>query len=166
MVDYVRGEWLPHQTMWAKCYTNHVFHLGNTSSNRVESSHSSFKTFLVSGRGAIDTCFAKNHNYMEHQFLEVVNELHKSLKHNMSRAIGAPCTFFRRVVSCEAIKLMLDGAAELKDSCACHFQMTHGLKVLVRLFKLRKKDVNSMLKSCMYSGGLWIIKTPRSTTSQ
>ncbi|CAL1357184.1 unnamed protein product [Linum trigynum] len=110
MVDYVRGEWLPHQTMWAKCYTNHVFHLGNTSSNRVESSHSSFKTFHVSGRGAIDTYFAKNHNYMEHQFLEVVNELHKSLNRNLSGAIESSSTFLRRVVSCEAIKLMLDEA--------------------------------------------------------
>ncbi|CAL1396826.1 unnamed protein product [Linum trigynum] len=139
MVDYVRGEWLPHQTMWAKCYTNHVFHLGNTSSNRVESSHSSFKTFLVSGRGAIDTCFAKNHNYMEHQFLEVVNELHNSLNRNLSKEIEPPCTFLKRVVSSEAIKLMLDGAAELKDSCACHFQMTHGLKCACQIVQAKEE---------------------------
>ncbi|CAN1240006.1 hypothetical protein LINGRAPRIM_LOCUS2568 [Linum grandiflorum] len=35
-MTYVTSEWLPCSMKWAHCYTNKVFHIGNTSTNRVE----------------------------------------------------------------------------------------------------------------------------------
>ena len=45
LVEYLIAEWLPCKCKWAFCDMNKVFHLGNTSTNRVESMHSSLKTW-------------------------------------------------------------------------------------------------------------------------
>ncbi|CAN1220647.1 PKS-NRPS hybrid synthetase cheA [Linum grandiflorum] len=57
LVQYLTAEWLPCRQKWARCYTNSVFHLGNTSTNRVESSHSSFKSWLNSSSHKRTHCF-------------------------------------------------------------------------------------------------------------
>ncbi|CAN0905525.1 hypothetical protein LINGRAHAP2_LOCUS23726 [Linum grandiflorum] len=45
-MTYLRREWLPCRTKWAHCHTNRVRHFGNTSTNRVESSHSSLNWWM------------------------------------------------------------------------------------------------------------------------
>ncbi|KAH1222136.1 hypothetical protein GmHk_12G035375 [Glycine max] len=43
-VDYVKETWIiPHKEKFVSAWTNKVMHLGNTTTNRVESAHSSLK---------------------------------------------------------------------------------------------------------------------------
>ncbi|CAN1240223.1 hypothetical protein LINGRAPRIM_LOCUS2648 [Linum grandiflorum] len=65
------AEWLPCRHRWARCYTNSVFHLGNTSTNRVESSHSSFKSWLNSSSHKTDTLILCYDALMSTQVIEV-----------------------------------------------------------------------------------------------
>lgn len=52
--DYVHEQWLiPHKERFVEAWTNKVMHLGNTTTNRVESSHWSLKRILQDSMGDI-----------------------------------------------------------------------------------------------------------------
>ncbi|KAL5123971.1 Protein FAR1-RELATED SEQUENCE 5 [Glycine soja] len=54
-VDYVKETWIiPHKEKFVSAWTNKVMHLGNTTTNRVESAHSSLKRLLQNSIG--DLC--------------------------------------------------------------------------------------------------------------
>ncbi|CAN0843566.1 PKS-NRPS hybrid synthetase cheA [Linum grandiflorum] len=71
LVDYLQKEWIPCRHRWAHYHTNKVFHLGNTSTNRVESSHSSLKSWLHGSTHKTDTFFLSYHGLMESQGVEI-----------------------------------------------------------------------------------------------
>ena len=78
LMEYLTGEWLPCKTQWAHCDTNKVFHIGNTSTNRVESQHSSLKTWYNSSNQAVDSLFEGYHASIEGQVIEVQKALDDS----------------------------------------------------------------------------------------
>ncbi|CAN1240012.1 PKS-NRPS hybrid synthetase cheA, partial [Linum grandiflorum] len=78
LMTYVTSEWLPCSMKWAHCYTNKVFHIGNTSTNRVESQHSSFKKWLNTSTSHVDTLFEAYHCSVEGQIIEVQKDLDES----------------------------------------------------------------------------------------
>ncbi|CAI0443864.1 unnamed protein product [Linum tenue] len=103
---YMAANWLPVRHMWAKCYTNQVRHLGNTSSNRVEGAHSSFKKWLQSSIGAVDTVFKKNDDYIEAKHLQIRKLLGDSRQKKLLRADGKPFRELNTKVTLEALRLM------------------------------------------------------------
>ncbi|CAN0918350.1 Protein FAR1-RELATED SEQUENCE 5 [Linum grandiflorum] len=78
LMEYVTSEWLPCSKKWAHCYSNEIFHIGNTSTNRVESQHSSFKKWLNTSTSHVDTLFEAYHCCMEGQIIEVQRDLDES----------------------------------------------------------------------------------------
>ncbi|CAI0463636.1 unnamed protein product [Linum tenue] len=77
-MNYLKGEWIPCAQRWAHCYTNRVFHIGNTSTNRVESAHSSLKKWLASSTHKIDTLFLRYHTSIEGKVTELRKDLEDS----------------------------------------------------------------------------------------
>ncbi|CAI0405973.1 unnamed protein product [Linum tenue] len=76
---HLRGEWLPCRERWANCYTNRIFHIGNTSTNRVESMHSSLKKWLATSTHKIDTLFLRFHTSVNGRVIELRKDLEDSL---------------------------------------------------------------------------------------
>ncbi|KAH1202884.1 hypothetical protein GmHk_17G049236 [Glycine max] len=55
-VDYVKETWtILHKEKFVSAWTNKVMHLGNTTTNRVESTHSSLKRLLQNSLGGLCT---------------------------------------------------------------------------------------------------------------
>ena len=77
-MEYLTSEWLPCKTQWAHCDTNQVFHIGNTSTNRVESQHSSLKSWYNSSNQAVDTLFEGYHASIDGQVIEIQKALDDS----------------------------------------------------------------------------------------
>ena len=78
LMEYLRSEWLPYKTQWAHCNTNEVFHIGCTSTNRVESHHSSLKTRYNSSNQGLNTLFEGYHASIEGQVIEVQRAIDES----------------------------------------------------------------------------------------
>ena len=78
LMEYLGSEWLPYKTQWAHCNTNEVFHIVCTSTNRVESQHSSLKTWYNSSNQGLDTLFEGYHASIEGQVIEVQRAIDES----------------------------------------------------------------------------------------
>ncbi|XP_068487177.1 uncharacterized protein [Phaseolus vulgaris] len=58
LFEYVKNTWIiPHKEKFVKCWTNLLMHLGNTTSNRVESAHWSLKRILQNSMGDLCSCW-------------------------------------------------------------------------------------------------------------
>ncbi|CAI0436611.1 unnamed protein product, partial [Linum tenue] len=136
------AEWLPVRHMWAKCYTNQLRHLGNTSSNRVEAAHSSFKKWLQSSTGAVDTVYKKNDDYIEAQHLQIRKLLEDSRQKKLLRADGKPFRELNTKVTLEALRLMLFEVAVEGEPCTCTFLPTYGLpcRCSIQLARRENRD--------------------------
>ena len=77
-MSYLGSEWLPYKTQWGHCNMNQVFHIRNTSTNRVESQHSSLKSWYNSLNQAIDTLFEGYHDSIDGQVIEIQKVLDDS----------------------------------------------------------------------------------------
>ncbi|CAI0448970.1 unnamed protein product [Linum tenue] len=127
-MDYLRSEWIPCAKRWAHCYTNCVFHIGNTSTNRVESMHSSLKKWLATSTHKIDTLFLRFHTSVEGRVIELKKDLEASLSKVFALAYGPPYGNLNKEVSLWAIELMMEERGrEIVRRCGCGLHETHGL---------------------------------------
>ncbi|KAL5180747.1 hypothetical protein HKD37_01G001818 [Glycine soja] len=71
-VDYVCQTWvIPHKERFVKAWTNKVMHLGNTTTNRVESAHWSLKRLLQNFLGDICSVWEAMNNMMTLQHTQM-----------------------------------------------------------------------------------------------
>ncbi|CAN0840081.1 hypothetical protein LINGRAHAP2_LOCUS2735, partial [Linum grandiflorum] len=125
LVDYLQKEWIPCRHRWAHYHTNKVFHLGNTSTNRVESSHSSLKSWLHGSTHKTDTFFLSYHGLMESQGVEIRKLLEDS-RLKVFSVWEPPYGKLNTEVSLWAIEL-LEKDRKSKKSCHCVLKPTRGL---------------------------------------
>src|SRR4030042_3476833 len=63
-----------------RAWTDKVLHLGNRTTNRVESAHGVLKNFLTNGVGDLATCWQAVHNMVLLQHVEIQATFRKSVK--------------------------------------------------------------------------------------
>ncbi|KAL5131839.1 Protein FAR1-RELATED SEQUENCE 5 [Glycine soja] len=71
-VDYVKETWIiPHKEKFVSAWTNKVMHLGNTTTNRVESAHSSLKRLLQNSIGDLCSVWDAMNNMITLQHTQI-----------------------------------------------------------------------------------------------
>ena len=79
VVRYLDGTWIPLREKFVRAWTNDRFHLGNQTTSRVESQHSSFKYYLGSGNSSFDTLFKRAHAQITNQQARIRQALQESM---------------------------------------------------------------------------------------
>ncbi|XP_073223377.1 protein FAR-RED IMPAIRED RESPONSE 1-like [Cicer arietinum] len=78
-VDYVKETWLtPHKERFVEAWTNKVMHLGNTTTNRVESAHWKLKLMLENSMGDLCKCWEAMNNMIRLQHKRIRASFQKS----------------------------------------------------------------------------------------
>ncbi|CAI9115624.1 OLC1v1016584C1 [Oldenlandia corymbosa var. corymbosa] len=65
VLTYIQKTWLVVDYKFIKAWTNAVFHMGNTTTGRVESAHKQLKTWLETSTASLDTLWAKAQEWKE-----------------------------------------------------------------------------------------------------
>ncbi|KAK9713278.1 hypothetical protein RND81_06G016500 [Saponaria officinalis] len=119
MGSYISRTWGEHAKKYVLCYTNEYFHLGNTTTSRVESAHSLLKAWLKSIHLTLDTMCRPR----------ITHRLFFLLQGN---------------VSIKAIEIMEDEVKRgvalgigLELGCGCVLPTTHGLPCACTLIDLK-----------------------------
>ncbi|CAI9099677.1 OLC1v1036534C1 [Oldenlandia corymbosa var. corymbosa] len=71
VLTYIQKTWLVVDYKFVKAWTNAVFHMGNTTTGRVESPHKQLKTWLETSTASLDTLWAKVHLEIQSQLTEI-----------------------------------------------------------------------------------------------
>ncbi|XP_057536608.1 protein FAR-RED ELONGATED HYPOCOTYL 3-like [Amaranthus tricolor] len=79
VVRYLTGTWIPLREKFVRAWTNDCLHLGNRTTSRVESQHSSFKYYLGSGNSSFDTLFKRAHAQITNQQATIRQALQDSM---------------------------------------------------------------------------------------
>ena len=134
VVRYLDGTWIPHKEKFVRAWTNDCLHMGNQTTSRVESQHSSFKYYLGSGNSSFDTLFKWAHAQLTNQqsrirqaLQESMNYISRSLRHNFFRPLYRHVSIFALEHLRLEHKHMLDLGDCVFDKCGCALQSTHGL---------------------------------------
>ncbi|XP_068501365.1 protein FAR1-RELATED SEQUENCE 6-like [Phaseolus vulgaris] len=139
-VDYVMDTWLRlHKEKFVKAWIDKVMHLGNTTSNRVESAHWSLKRVLQNSMG--DLCFCWDsinkmiilqHNAIKDSFqksLHVVGHRFKVTAYK--KLLGFVSKYALNLISEELDRVKSVGFD--KSRCGCSLTCTHGLPCACQL---------------------------------
>ncbi|KAK9748866.1 hypothetical protein RND81_02G086200 [Saponaria officinalis] len=131
-----------HAKKFVLCYTNEYFHLGNTTTSRVESAHSLLKAWLKSAHITLDTMWSRIHFMLEAQHSKIRKELEDSM--SRPRITHRLFSLLQGNMSIKAIEIMEDevkrGAAlgiGLELGCGCILPTTHGLPCAFTLIDLK-----------------------------
>ncbi|XP_057549129.1 uncharacterized protein LOC130827425 [Amaranthus tricolor] len=134
VVRYLTGTWIPLREKFVRAWTNDCLHLGNHTTSRVESQHSSFKYYLGSGNSSFDTLFKRAHAQITNQQAKIRQSLQESMT-SVPRTLRQ--YFFRplyrhvSLYALEQIQNEFNRILELGDfvlnKCGCVLQKTHGL---------------------------------------
>ncbi|XP_056685621.1 PKS-NRPS hybrid synthetase cheA-like [Spinacia oleracea] len=91
-LQYVEDTWLIHSKKFVQAYTKKMFHLGNRTTNRVESAHNVLKRFLKTSTGSLDTIwksFVRSENIDLHiTVLHLLSQLRGKVSHLAIRKIN------------------------------------------------------------------------------
>ncbi|KAJ1393023.1 OTU domain [Sesbania bispinosa] len=78
--DYVNKTWItPHKEKFVAAWIDRVMHLGNTTTNRVESAHARLKRLLQDSRGDICNCWDAMNNLIILQHTEIKASFQRSI---------------------------------------------------------------------------------------
>ncbi|KAL5191388.1 hypothetical protein HKD37_04G010669 [Glycine soja] len=111
-VDYVKETWIiPHKEKFVSAWTNKVMHLENTTTNKVESAHSSLKRLLQNSLGDLCSVWDAMNNMIMLQHMEIKTSFET-----------------KRV----------DYAGKNHSSCGCVVRTTLGLPCACELSKYRR----------------------------
>ena len=85
-LEYVKKTWLDaYKDRFVAAWTYKVMHFGNTTTNRVESSHAQLKRQLGSSQGTLEDCWMNIHNLLLLQHTNIKASFEKSktvVQHN------------------------------------------------------------------------------------
>ncbi|XP_074265793.1 uncharacterized protein LOC141588240 [Silene latifolia] len=143
MALYVISTWGKYRKKFVNCYTNQYFHLGNTATSRVESSHSLLKAWLKSNNLNLDTMWFRIHSMLEalHSKIRYELEVSRSRPRNGDRVFS----LLQENVSINAIEIMeeeikrgIELGNVLEEHCGCVLRVTHGLPCACALIQLQR----------------------------
>ncbi|XP_074267355.1 putative protein FAR1-RELATED SEQUENCE 10 [Silene latifolia] len=162
MALYVISTWGKYRKKFVNCYTNQYFHLGNTATSRVESSHSLLKAWLKSNNLNFDTMWFRIHSMLEAQHSKIRYELEvsRSRPRNGDRVFS----LLQGNVSINAIEIMeeeikrgIELGNVLEEHCGCVLRVTHGLPCTCALIQLQRtgkrvhiEDVHAFWRTLEY----------------
>ena len=84
VVRYLAVTWIPHKKKFVHAWTNDFARMGNQTTNRVESQHSSFKYYLGIENSSFDTLFKRG-----------LRTNHKSVVKDSTSTVGIHEFYFR-----------------------------------------------------------------------
>ncbi|KAL5166848.1 Protein FAR1-RELATED SEQUENCE 5 [Glycine soja] len=141
-VDYVKETWIiPHKEKFVSAWTNKVMHLGNTTTNRVESAHSSLKRLLQNSIGDLCSVWDAVNNMITLQHTQIKASFETST-HVVGHVFQK--TLYRRLLGMVSRYVLNQIAAELErvhhasknpSSCGCVVRTTLGLPCACELSK-------------------------------
>ncbi|XP_012855334.1 PREDICTED: protein FAR-RED ELONGATED HYPOCOTYL 3-like [Erythranthe guttata] len=128
LIEYLQYTWLVYKEKFVKAWTDLIFHLGNTSTSRVESNHRALKRWLESSTGGFDTFWAQYHSMMKDQFNEILADFAKS-KRIRAHTINVPVfkLLSSGIVTHNALQMLDDEKDEDIDGCVCYMRKCLGL---------------------------------------
>ncbi|XP_012828030.1 PREDICTED: uncharacterized protein LOC105949290 [Erythranthe guttata] len=128
LIEYLQDTWLVYKEKFVKAWTDLIFHLGNTSTSRVESNHRALKRWLESSTGGFDTFWAQYHSQMKDQFNEILADFAKS-KRIRAQTINVPVfkILSSGIVTHNALQMLDDEKDEDIDGCVCYMRKCLGL---------------------------------------
>jgi len=131
--EYVISTWLTHKEKFVKAWTDKVMHIGNTTSNRVETVHWILKRILETSMGDLCFCWDSMNKMIILQHNAIKSSFEKSL-HVVSHVFNV--TRYKKLVGFVS-KYILQYIAEESDRveyvgldksrCWCTIRSTHGL---------------------------------------
>ncbi|KAH1127990.1 hypothetical protein GYH30_016532 [Glycine max] len=146
--DYVCETWIvPHKEKFILAWTNKVMHLGNTTTNRVESAHWSLKRILQNSVGDLCSVWDAMNNMMTLQHTEIRASFETST-HVVGHVLKK--TIYKRLLgmvsryALNEISVEFERVRYLKDnvsSCGCVLRTTLGLPCAC---KLQRYEVGSI----------------------
>ncbi|KAH1189831.1 PKS-NRPS hybrid synthetase [Glycine max] len=141
-VDYVKETWIiPHKEKFVSTWTNKVMHLGNTTTNRVESVHSSLKRLLQNNIGdlcsvwdAVNNMIALQHTQIKASFETSTHVVgHVFQKTLYRRLLGMVSRYALNQIAAEFERVHYAG--KNPSSCGCMVRTTLGLPCACELSK-------------------------------
>ncbi|KAL5123967.1 Protein FAR1-RELATED SEQUENCE 6 [Glycine soja] len=133
-IDYVNDTWIiPHKEKFITAWTNKVMHLGNTTTNMVESAHWALKRVLQNSVGDLCSVWDAMNNMITLQHVEI-----KASFETSTHVVGHVYkkTLYKRLlrmVSRDALNQITSEVDRLRylsnnpSSCGCVMRSTHGL---------------------------------------
>ncbi|KAH1257319.1 hypothetical protein GmHk_03G007319 [Glycine max] len=135
-VDYMCQTWvIPHKEKFVKVWTNKVMHLGNTTTNKVESVHWSLKRLLQNSPGDIYSIWEAMNNMMTLQQprlnMHVVGHVFKVTLYK--KLLGMISRYALNEIAAEYEHVPYVGKNPTR--CGCVMRSTHGLPCACELSK-------------------------------
>ncbi|KAH1241766.1 hypothetical protein GmHk_07G019265 [Glycine max] len=141
-VDYVNKTWIiPHKERFVTVWTNKVMHLGNTTTNRVESAHWALKRVLHNSHGdmcsvsdAMNNMITLQHTKIKASFkisTHVVGHVFKKTLYK--RFLGMVSRYILNHIAAEFERVHY--ASKNLSSYGCFMRTTHGLPCAYKLSK-------------------------------
>ncbi|KAL5190544.1 hypothetical protein HKD37_04G009963 [Glycine soja] len=141
-VDYVNETWIiSHKEKFVIAWTNKVMHLGNTTTNRVESAHWALKRVLQNSLGDLCSVWDAMNNMMTLQHTEIKASFETST-HVVQHVFKI--TLYRRLLGMVSRYALNQIAAEFErvhyadknpSTCGCVMRTMHGLPCACELSK-------------------------------
>ncbi|KAL5147558.1 Protein FAR1-RELATED SEQUENCE 5 [Glycine soja] len=121
-IDYVNDTWIiPHKEKFITAWTNKVMHLGNTTTNRVESAHWALKRVLQNSLGDLCSVWDAMNNMIT---LKLKHPL-KPIRMWLDMLLGIVSRNALNEIACEVERVCYLG--NNPSSCGCVMRSTHGL---------------------------------------
>ncbi|XP_057544563.1 protein FAR-RED ELONGATED HYPOCOTYL 3-like [Amaranthus tricolor] len=118
VVRYLTGTWIPLREKFVRAWTNDCLHLGNRTTSRVESQHSSFKYYLGSGNSSFDTLFKRAHAQITNQqatIRQALQDSMSSVQRSMRQHYFRPLYRHISLYALEQLQLEYNRMLELVD---------------------------------------------------
>ncbi|RZB74634.1 putative protein FAR1-RELATED SEQUENCE 10, partial [Glycine soja] len=147
-IDYVNDTWIiPHKEKFITAWTNKVMHLGNTTTNRVESAHWALKRVLQNSVGDLCSVWDAMNNMITLQHVEI-----KASFETSTHVVGHVYkkTLYKRLlgmVSRDALNQIASEIDRLRylgnnlSSCGCVMRSTHGLPCACELSRYTASSI-------------------------
>ncbi|KAL5158867.1 Protein FAR1-RELATED SEQUENCE 5 [Glycine soja] len=141
-VDYVKDTWIiPHKEKFVIVLTNKVMHLGNTTTNRVESTHWALKRVLQNSFGdscsvwdAMNNMMTLQHTKIKASFETSTHVVEHVFKKTLyKRLLGMVSRYALNHIAAQFERVHYAG--KNSSSCGCVMKSTHGLPCACELSK-------------------------------
>ncbi|XP_045802207.1 uncharacterized protein LOC123895761 [Trifolium pratense] len=130
-VEYVNNTWLaPHKEQFVEAWTNRVMHLGNTTTNRVESAHWRLKQMLEHSKGDLCKCLEGMNDNIILEVDKIKKSFQKSFYYAEKTHNSPFFQYLRNFVSRAAMTLISDEMKRIdivgtdKNLCGCKLRST------------------------------------------
>ncbi|CAG8802378.1 6852_t:CDS:2, partial [Cetraspora pellucida] len=145
-IYYIQDTWLPFKEQFVSAWTDHHFHLGNTTTSHIESAHGVLKKYLQVSTGDLHVVYEKILLLREHQYNEIkamaaqdkVHILHTQNIPFYSKLITKVSIFALKKLHEQYLKAICATSDNLLESCSSTFtpQQATARNKLAKLVRL------------------------------